>query len=179
MSLFSFEAREDQPRRLSSLFGVDYRVTRRAWLNLPLALAIGVVGSLALASDESLLIWVALAVAFSAAVVAASFVHGVGHIVSSRLVGAPVASVIITATVSLISFNDSADPGPRVHIGRSLGGPIANLALGTLAVGVAGSGGIVVGFFGVVNLAFGAFTLLPVPSLDGAVIARELRELLR
>lgn len=110
-------------------------------------------------------------------IILAGFCHGLGHIISSRMVGAPVSAVIETATVSVTYYDGDDELLPsRVHVGRALGGPVLNIAVGLLALGInAGVGSYFLGFFGVVSILFGLFTLLPIPSLDGAVILRELR----
>ncbi len=86
-------------------------------------------------------------------------------------------SLVMTSTVMVAGFEDDGPQPSAVHVGRSVGGPLLNLLAGlaaSLVFGLAG-GGFVLLFFAVVNLAFAAFTLLPIPTLDGAVIWREVR----
>ncbi len=109
-------------------------------------------------------------------IILSSFCHGLGHIINSRLVKAPMTSLYITATVGVTHYEDDTEQPGRVHLGRALGGPLFNLFLGLSAIAlylvVAPSHFLL--FFGIVNLGFGVFTLMPIPSLDGAVIWHEL-----
>jgi Zn-dependent protease len=71
--------------------------------------------------------------------------------------------------------NDPADLPDRIHLVRSLGGPIMNLILGLLSLIILGSAhNPALAFFAGANLLIAAIVLLPFPSVDGGVIWREL-----
>ena len=74
----------------------------------------------------------------------------------------------------MTQYHDAVGQPRRVDVGRSLGGPVFNLLLGVIAGAVYAfaGGNHFFGLLAVVNLAFGAFTLMPIPSLDGSVIWR-------
>ena len=114
---------------------------------------------------------------FGLLIILSSFFHGLGHVISSRMVNAPMKALVMTATVGVTHFDDYEEQGSRVHVGRSLGGPALNLILGIIAIAIYLSAldSYFLLFFGIVNLGFGGFTFLPIPSLDGSVILRELR----
>lgn len=174
MSIFVAEQLDPSAhRRLFTVFGVAYVATRWAWLNLVLLLAAGLTLA-AVSGDGGTLALVGRGLVMAALLEVALVVHGLGHIASSRLVGAPMRSMILTATVAITDFSDddAAAPRPRrAHLGRALGGPLLNLAAALFAV-VAHAiiGGQPIAVFAAVNGIIGVFTLLPIPSLDGAVL---------
>ena len=179
MTLMIFENTDQAHlRKMFTLFEVDYFFTRRTWINLPLMLTVGIILAFILLPESQLAFKLLSGVGYGFLIILSSFCHGVGHIISSRLVKAPVKSIIMTATVNTIQFDDRDEKPSRVHVGRALGGPLFNLLLGLLAIlfyqYVVENYFII--FFGWVNVLFGVFTLLPVPSLDGPVIIRELRD---
>jgi Zn-dependent protease len=179
MTLFVVERiDESRQRKLFTFLDVDYQATAYTWLNLPLMAVIGVVIALIFAPANGLFSQILVGLGYGLLIIISSFCHGLGHIISSRWVNGPVTSMVVTATVNVTHYEDDEEQPSRVHVGRSLGGPLFNLLLGLTAIAiymVAGQNHFLL-FFGIVNLGFGGFTLLPIPSLDGAVILRELRD---
>jgi Zn-dependent protease len=121
---------------------------------------------------------------FTIAVEIATVLHALGHIVSGKLVGSAMNALLITATrdVNLYDGDQSAIPG-RVHLGRALGGPLGNLLIAGICLGfgpllASGLGADLAASLISVNLFFGLGGLLPLPSVDGEVIWRELRRML-
>jgi hypothetical protein len=120
---------------------------------------------------------------FTIAVEITTAVHAFGHIVSGKLVGSAMNALLITATrdVNLYDGDQSVISG-RVHLGRSLGGPLGNLLAAGILLGFApllapGFGADLVASLISVNLFFGLGGFLPLPSVDGAVIWHELRRM--
>ena len=179
MSLLVFEnTKKSHRKKTFTLFKVDYYITKRTWLNLPLMLSIGIVFALLFSPENQLILKLLSGAAYGLLIILSFFSHGLGHIISSKIVDAPVSSIIMTATVNIIQFDDTDEKPSRIHIGRSLGGPIINLLLGFLAIAITqlAPQNIFLIFFGWLNIALGVITLLPIPSLDGPVIIRELRD---
>ena len=163
-------------RIMFTFLGVDYFSTPLAWVSMPVSIVVGIIIAL-IFDPNSQLPQIAIGVGYGFLIMITSFCHGVGHIISSRLVNAPVTSILETATVYLTIYEDTDTQSSRVHIGRALGGPLFNLLLGVTAIAInmfAVQNHFLL-FLGIVNLGFGLFTLLPIPTLDGAVIWRELR----
>jgi hypothetical protein len=120
------------------------------------------------------------ALLFTIAVEITTVLHAFGHILSGKMVHSAMDELLITATrdVNLYHGDQSLIPG-HVHLIRSLGGPIFNLL-------VAGSCAMLVvliapGFWSALvaslistNRFFGFGGFLPLPSVDGEVIWREL-----
>ncbi len=179
MTVFVVEDLEERThRRLFTLLDVSCLATARAWLNIPLMFLAGVAIAMVIRPDDGLASGLLSGVAFGALISVSSFCHGLGHAISSRMVGAPMTSMILTATVGITRFEDSQEQPSRIHIGRSLGGPALNLTLGLAAIPASRFVGMepFIIFFAVVNVLFGVFTLLPISSLDGSVIWRSFRE---
>ena len=86
-------------------------------------------------------------------------------------------ALIMTVTVGVTQFEDRVEQGSLVHVGRSLDGPTLNLAFGIVAIAIYlfTLDSYFLLFFGIVNLGFGVLISLPIPSLDGSVNLRELR----
>jgi Zn-dependent protease len=120
------------------------------------------------------------ALLFTIAVEITTILHAFGHILSGKMVNSAMDELLITATrdVNLYHGDQSLIPG-HIHLIRSLGGPIFNL----LAAGMCAIFATVVapGFWSALvtslvstNLFFGLGGFLPLPSVDGEVIWREL-----
>ena len=117
---------------------------------------------------------------FTIAVEITTVLHAFGHILSGKLVNSAMDELLITSTrdVNLYHGDQHIIPG-YVHLVRSLGGPVFNLIVaGLLSFFVAGvSSGFWSGLLASListNLFFGFGGFLPLPSVDGEVIWREL-----
>ena len=176
----------DRTRRIpiGRLWGTRIAVTPTAWLQVPFFFALGVAltflpGRLPLAApigdrvDNALL--------FTVAGLVANAAHALGHIVSGTLAGSAMDELLITATRDAnLYLGDQRGVRGRTHIARAVGGPAANLVVAaiTFAALIAwGGGGMhpLLDRIAGVNLLFGLGGFLPVPSVDGEVIWREVR----
>ena len=120
------------------------------------------------------------ALLFTIAVEITTILHAFGHILSGKIVHSAMDELLITATrdVNLYHGDQSIIPG-HIHLIRSLGGPVFNLLVvglcSALAVWIApGSGSALVASLISTNRFFGFGGFLPLPSVDGEVIWREL-----
>lgn len=117
---------------------------------------------------------------FSIAVEITTCLHAFGHILSGKMVNSAMDELLITVTrdVNLYHGDQSTIPG-HVHLIRSLGGPVFNLVVAgtliTLAPKIAPGfwSGLIASLIST-NLFFGFGGFLPLPSVDGEVIWREL-----
>jgi Zn-dependent protease len=175
--LLVFEDIHTTPRRkLFMLFGVQWMATPYAWLSLPFWCLLGtltaLVGERGTSTEEDLLIGLGYGVLLAVA----NAIHSLGHVFTSKLVGAPMDAVLITATRNInLHLRDQSGYSKGIHIGRSLGGPLLNIAAGLISFGIAklADGGWLE-VFALFNVVIGIFTLIPLPSLDGWVIWGEL-----
>ncbi|MBI2330995.1 MAG: hypothetical protein HYU84_02270 [Chloroflexi bacterium] len=117
---------------------------------------------------------------FVLAVEVTTALHAFGHILSGKLIHSAMDELLITATrdVNVYHGDQSQIPG-YVHLIRSLGGPIFNIIVGIFCIFIAKW--IPSGFWTGVNTSmistnffFGLGGLLPIPSVDGEVIWREI-----
>src|SRR5215213_8113911 len=120
------------------------------------------------------------ALLFTIAVEITTMLHAFGHILSGKLVRSPMDELLITALrdVNLYHGDQSLVPG-YVHLVRSIGGPIFNLIIAGICAAIAtvvapGFGFALLASLVSTNLFFGLGGLLPLPSVDGQVIWREL-----
>jgi Zn-dependent protease len=120
------------------------------------------------------------ALLFTIAVEITTVFHAFGHILSGKLVQSPMDDLLITATrdVNLYHGDQRLVPS-HVHLVRALGGPIFNLCIAGLCSMFAPM--VPHGFWSDLlaslistNLFFGFGGFLPLPSVDGEVIWREL-----
>jgi hypothetical protein len=162
-------------RLLFSAWGVEWWATRWAWVG-PLfwiALALPV----AWAQDGGLL----RGVAYGILLYLSNTIHTLGHFGAGTLAGARMDAVVLTSTRNVDVYRGAKRDVPtRVRVLRSLGGPAANALVGAAALGLGAAaegapevrGWLAV--LGLFNLAIAAWTLLPVPTLDGWILWRAL-----
>jgi Zn-dependent protease len=120
------------------------------------------------------------ALLFTIAVEITTVLHAFGHILSGKLVHSAMDELLITATrdVNLYRGDQRLIPG-YVHLVRSIGGPIFNVFVAGICAMIATvvAPGLWSSLFTslvATNLFFGLGGLLPLPSVDGEVIWREL-----
>ncbi len=164
-------------RNLFHVFGVSWSATRYAWVSPMFWAALGVVIALASQRNADGIEVLVAGFGYAAVLCGANIVHSVGHIIAGRIVGAPVEIVLVTSTRDVIIYRQAGAHAPdRRRLGRALGGPAANAALGCtlIAAGcmIEGSWFVIAGLM---NVAIALWTLMPIPSLDGGVIWRMLR----
>jgi hypothetical protein len=161
-------------RLLFRLFGVRWEATRYAWLGPFSWFAMGITVAFAEDPSRATLRLIAGGAGYGALLYAVNVLHTVGHIAFARLAGAPMAVNVLTSTRDV---NVYVRPGPSApataRVVRALGGPAANLVGGVAALAasrlVAARS---VAMFGIFSLAVAAWTLAPVPSLDGWIVWR-------
>ena len=173
MTLLIVESIEESNlQKKFTLFGVDYYATRYAWLSAPIMLILGIFLALSIAPADETGAKILIGLGYGLLIIISGFLHGFGHIISSRMVGAPMSREIMTATVSITSYDDDGKELPsRVHFGRAIGGPLMNLILASMILLFENH---FLEFFGYVHLVLFIATIAPIPSVDGAVIFREL-----
>jgi len=168
---------ESTPRRyLFTVLGIPVYATPIAWLH-PVTLVPGTFvltwlfyPNLTLGERVSLTInWLLLSLLLG-------FIYSFGDTISSKLAGAPMSYLLVTATRQVTIYDgDQSQFPPRVHIMRAVGGPIANIAAGLIGLLLTASIGPTPAllYFTVVNL-MAVFAFLPIPTVDGEVIWRYL-----
>jgi hypothetical protein len=171
----------DTVRRIliGRFWGVNLLVTPLTWLGPFVFFALNMVLNLRF-THLSLAARLYLALIFTIVVEITNVLHAFGHILSGKLVHSAMDELLITTTrdVNLYHGDQSLVPG-RVHLARSLGGPVFNLCVAGMCIGVAawippGFGSDFLASMISTNLFFGIGGFVPLPSVDGQVIWREL-----
>lgn len=117
---------------------------------------------------------------FVLAVELTTITHAFGHILSGKLVHSAMYELLITTTRDVnIYEGDQGRIPSRVHVIRAVGGPALNILIGIIFIFI--SPLLPQGFWSNLNnslvstnLFFGLGGLLPIPSVDGEVIWREV-----
>jgi Zn-dependent protease len=117
---------------------------------------------------------------FTIAVEITTILHAFGHILSGKMVNNAMDELLITTTrdVNVYHGDQSRLPG-YVHLARSLGGPLFNLLVAGVCISVSTKfsegfpADLITSLIGT-NLFFGLGSFLPIPSVDGEVIWREI-----
>lgn len=164
---------------VGSFWGVKLSITPLTWLGPFIYFALGLVLN-ALRNDMSLAGRISDALLFALAVEITIVLHAFGHILSGKWVGSAMDELLIASTRDInLYYGDQSGYPSSVHIIRSLGGPVFNLVLAGLfnlmLVYMAQSPGrALIEQLASTNIFFGVGGLLPIPSVDGEVIWREL-----
>jgi|HigsolmetaAR202D_1030399.scaffolds.fasta_scaffold00006_83 Zn-dependent protease len=106
--------------------------------------------------------------------------HIAGHLVSSALVGAPIDRILLG--VRGYTLYDNNDVEPYQHIGRAVGGPLGSAISMLCWWGIwrlrRNKGGGDIATLGLIyNLFFTLGSWLPIPSVDGYVILKNIAKL--
>lgn len=177
-------AREDgapaQRRRLCAFLGIEWLGTRWWWISPVWMTGAGVAISLLTRPAPGVRKRVLIGLGYGQVIAASVLWHQVGTLVSGRVVGAPMDADLLTAIlpVNLYRGDEGRTYPSRVHVGRALGGPLANLLLGVamLILRARGVRRPVVALLAALNLLVAVASLVPAPTLDGGSIVRELRQ---
>ena len=163
-------------RKVLDIMGVGCFLTPYAWLSVPFFLLIGILAALMQSEDRQAGAFLPLGAGYGLILFGSNLLHSIGHILAGKIVGAPNGGLIITSTFHVNYHRcDPAVCSRWIHIGRSLGGPLANLALAAIAMVLhAQAGGAWSDFLAKANLIVGIWLLLPLPAIDGWVIWGEL-----
>ena len=169
---------------IGRFWGVNLLVTPLTWLGPFVFFGLHLLLNM-LNSQLSLTERLYQALIFTIAVEITTVLHAVGHILSGKLVHSAMDELLITSTrdVNLYHGDQTIIPG-HIHLVRSLGGPIFNLIVAGVYIGVAPviHSGFWADFIASListNLFFGLGSFLPLPSVDGEVIWREVRRQFR
>jgi Zn-dependent protease len=169
---------------LGKFWDVNILVTSWTWLGPFVYFALYYIFNL-LNFNLSLNERLAQAFFFALAIEITTAIHAFGHIVSGKLVNSAMDELLITALRDVNRYHgDQSQIKGTTHLVRALGGPVINLIVAGFCVYIARS--IPSGFWSnlnasliSVNLFFGLGGFLPIPSVDGQVIWREILKLIK
>ena len=163
-------------RKAFDLVDVECFVTPYAWLSVPFFLLIGAAVAFMQPAERLPATRLLLGATYGSVLFVSNLFHSIGHMFAGKIAGAPDGALTVTATFHINCHRcDPAICSRWTHIGRSLGGPLANLGLaGIAAIVYVLTGGILSDFVWKANLIVGIWLLLPFPGIDGWVIWGEL-----
>ena len=170
-----FEDVETVPRReLFRVLGVPFTATPTAWVSVIPFFIIGIIIAFISLSDDSVIARLIFGIIYGLLIEAAYLLHDVGHVIGGRSVGSAMDENLMTRSRHVNIYRGIQDFPKQVHLSRALGGPLFNIFVGLMAFALPIDGHVVT-FFAIVNLVIGFGSFLPIPSIDGEVIWRELR----
>jgi Zn-dependent protease len=176
-TIYVFEDMEHLPRRtLFRFLGVQWVGTPYWWISPLWLFILGIVIAYwtldSTHTPNILLDGIAYALLMMLSIVW----HSIGHLIGGKLAGHPMTGNLVTATLPVNLYDGKKYPS-RVHFIRSAGGPILNLSTGValLALDRFVFSNHFLTFTAYVNLVFFVAALAPLPTMDGGVFVRELR----
>lgn len=164
-------------RHLARFLGIEWMATPTAVVALFWIVAVGILISFAFQVGSGAAERVLIGVVYGGLMAASILAHQLGGAIAGAAVGAPMRSVIFTATLPYNVYAESSEYSNAVHIIRGLGEPVANLVVGAimLILYLAGLDSHFVLFLAVLNLAFFAIAMMPLPTMHGGVMLKHLR----
>jgi hypothetical protein len=163
-------------RRFFRILGVEVMATPYVWLSVPFFCVLGVLIAFGQRPEDAVARTLMLGMEYGLLLYVTNALHSLGHILAAKMAGTPMAVLLLTGTRDVTLYRRE-EPGPSkwMFIGRSLGGPLANMLIGFVALGMSHlfSAGWLFSLC-IFNFAITAWTLCPVPSMDGWVIWGEL-----
>ncbi len=169
---------------IGKFWGIPVSVTPLTWL-LPLVFfglfVLLHVRELTLSGTD----WVYEGIIYVIGIAVTTLLHAFGHILGGKLASSPMDELVFTATRGVNIYHGDQTVYPsRVHLARACGGPVFNLVVAGmlyLLLPPRGQGVVydLISGIAATNLFFGVFAFLPLPSVDGQVIWREVVRVLR
>ena len=164
---------------VGKLWGMQLSVTPITWLSPIVFFGLGAVLIL-LEPGINLTQTLYHAGVFVIGVEISTLIHALGHILGGKLVRSPMDELLLTATRGVNIYHGDQDTLPSfVHLGRAMGGPVLNLLvyygmLQLLPYSGTGFMSDVLTAIASTSLFMGVGGFLPLPSVDGQVIWREV-----
>jgi hypothetical protein len=167
---------------LGKFWGINILVTSWTWIGPFVFFALHFVLNL-LNTQLTLTERLNQALYFTIAVELTTAIHALGHIISGKIVNSAMDELLITALRDVNRYHgDQSQIKSTTHLGRALGGPVLNIIVGVICIFFASY--VPSGFWSnlnasmiSVNLFFGLGGFLPLKSVDGEVIWREVKNL--
>lgn len=164
---------------VGKFWGIKLSVTPITWLSPIVFFALGVILG-TFESRMNLTQTLYHTGVFVIGVEISTLIHALGHILGGKLVRSPMDELLLTATRGVNIYHGDQDAIPGfVHIGRAMGGPILNLLIYGVMMQLLHYSGVgfrsdLLAAIASTSLFMGAGGFLPLPSVDGQVIWREV-----
>jgi hypothetical protein len=170
--------------RIGRFWGVTILVTSLTWLGPPVFFSLNLLINL-LDPKLTLTDRLYLSLVFAIAVELTTLLHAFGHILGGKLVRSAMDELLITSTRGVNLYHGDQSLVPRhVHLVRALGGPLLNLIVAGVLLLLApptstGFSSDLLNSLIAINLFFGLGSFLPIRTVDGEVIWREISHFVR
>jgi Zn-dependent protease len=170
---------------LGRFWNIPVSITPLIWASPLVFLTIGILQNFRAPGVVNAFDVAYLALVYLVGVEITTLFHAFGHILGGKLVGSPMDELLLTATRGVnIYHGDQTHLPSRIHLGRALGGPLFNLLVAAVLYLILpymerGIPFDLITSLASTNLFFGVFSFLPLPSVDGQVIWREIIRSLR
>jgi len=163
-------------KKLFNLFGVEWEGTPYWWICPIWILAVGTTIAYYTQNNKGGADFAGNGLMYAGIIALSITLHSIGHLTFGKFVGHPMTGNLVTATLPVNLYDGKRYPS-RVHVIRSLGGPCINLisGLALLAIDRLIGHNQFIQFAAYVNLMFFIVSLAPIPTMDGGVLVRELR----
>jgi len=162
-------------RVLLTVLGIPFTVNAQSWQFVPPKLVIGIIVALIAKTGSSVFERVGWGIVYGLLLVTLLCLHILGHILASKMTSPPMSEARITPVLIQTLYPDDANTLGWAHLIRSLGGPIMTILLGLISLAAwTMLGNHLLLFFALANFAIALIVLLPLPSVDGEVIWREV-----
>ncbi len=164
-------------RTLFTLLGIPWKLTPTSFQFIPSRLATGLLLAFIFLRSETLGMKFMIGVVYALILLASQFLHIIGHILGGKAVGHPMsASLIIAYQFTTYYADEPPDLPRRVHLTRTIGGPLMNFIIATLAyIAWQIYDGHVLLFTTLINLFLSSMLFLPIKGIDGEIFWREIR----
>jgi Zn-dependent protease len=165
------------PRRLFSLFGIEWMAYPTAWIAPIWMAAAGILISIVIESGKTVGEQLLTGLAFGLLIAASIIAHYLGGAIAAKLVNAPMRFIFFTATLAYCRNDESREYPSRVHLLRTLGQPATHLLVGGTALGfyLGGQPGTFLLFLAILNFVFFVISMTPLPTMHGGVVLKHLR----
>ena len=165
-----------QGRTLFTLFGIPWKLTKASRQFVPSRLAAGLIIAFIFMRTEPLGIRLTYGLAYGLILLLSQFLHIIGHTLGGKLVGHPMSANLIVAYQFTTYYADEPPLPRRVHLTRTIGGPLINFIIAGLAFFAwQAFGEHTLLFTTIINLFLTALLFLPFKGIDGEIFWREIR----
>jgi len=165
-----------QGRTLFTILGVPWKLTPTSIRFAPSRLATGVILAFILLRAESLEGRLFYGLVFGLVLLASQFLHIIGHILGGKIAGHPMSASLIIAYQFTTYYEDEQPLTRRVHLIRTIGGPLANFILAAAAfLAWQRFAGYILLYTAIINSFLALLLFLPFKGIDGEIFWREIR----
>ena len=165
-----------QGRSLFTVLGIPWKLTPTSIQFIPSRLATGLIIAFIFLRAEPLEGRLSYGLVFGLTLLLSQFLHIIGHILGGKVVGHPMTASLIIGYQFTTYYADEPPLPSRIHLTRTIGGPLMNFLIAAVAfIAWQIYGGHVLLFTIMINLFLTSVLFLPFKGIDGEIFWREIR----